>query len=775
MSKFGTGQPVKRLEDVRFITGKGRYTDDINLADQLYGVVVRSPVAHGVIKSIDIAAALAAEGVHGVFTGAELAEANANRLPCVVPMTNRDGSERADPGRPVLAVDKVRFAGEGLAFVVAESVAAAKDAAELVAYDIEELPAVAESVQALASDVEVHEGVAQNRVFDWQYGEDAAVEAAFAQAAHTTELELINNRLVANPMETRSIVAAWDRAEGKLTAHVCSQGVWGIKDVLANHVLHVAPEKVRVLTSDVGGGFGMKIFFYPEYAMAAFAARRLGQSVKWTAERGEGFLSDAGGRDHVTKAEMAFDQDGVILGMRVHTIANMGAHLSHFAPFIPTGAALKVLTGVYDVKCVTYRVEGAFTNTAPIDAYRGAGRPESIYCIERLIEKAAREMGMDRTELRRKNFIPTEAMPFKTAVGEVYDSGAFATVMDRCMERADWAGFEGRRHGKPGKRRGIGMCYYIESTMGNPNESADVRFEDDGTVSVAVGTQSNGQGHETAYAQVLADKLGIPLEQIKLVQGDSDRIAAGGGTGGSRSLTAQGVAIRHASDAVIEKGKLYAAQELEVAKGDIRFEDGTFSVVGTDRSIGILELAAKARTMTVEGAEGGLDAAATITLDAWTFPNGCHIAEVEVDEATGVTEVVRYTIVDDFGVVVNPMLVAGQVHGGTVQGIGQALYEHTVYDETGQLTSGSFMDYTMPRADDVPLFDFSTFDGAPCQNNEMGVKGCGEAGSVGSCAAVINALIDALADQGITAIDMPATPEKVWAVMHGDAVKIAAE
>ncbi len=775
MSKFGTGQPVRRLEDVRFITGKGRYTDDINLDGQLYGVVVRSPVAHGLIKSVDIAAALKAPGVEAVFTGAEFVEADANRLPCVVPIKNRDGSERPDPGRPVLAVDKVRFAGEGLAFVVADTLAQARDAAELVTYEIDELPAMAESVHALAADVEIHEGVAKNRVFDWQYGEDAAVDAAFAKAAHVTELELVNNRLVANPMETRAIVADWSSPEGKLTAHVCSQGVWGIKDVLANNVLHLPTEKVRVVTSDVGGGFGMKIFFYPEYAMAAFAARRLGQPVKWTADRSEGFLSDAGGRDHVTKAEMAFDADGRILGMRVHTIANMGAHLSHFAPFIPTGAALKVLTGVYDVKCVTYRVEGVFTNTAPVDAYRGAGRPESIYCIERVIEKAAREMGVDRTELRRKNFIATEAMPFTTAVGEVYDSGAFATVMDRCMQRADWQGFESRRKAKPGKRRGIGMCYYIESTMGDPTESADVRFEDDGTVSIGVGTQSNGQGHETAYAQVLAEKLGIPIEQIKLVQGDSDRIAGGGGTGGSRSLTAQGVAIRHASDAVIEKGKLYAAQELETAATDIRFEEGTFSVVGTDRSIGILELAAKAKTMTVAGAEGGLDAAVSIKLDAWTFPNGCHIAEVEVDEATGVVEVARYTIVDDFGVVVNPMLVAGQVHGGTVQGIGQALMEHTVYDETGQLTSGSFMDYTMPRADDVPLFDFSTFDGAPCKTNEMGVKGCGEAGSVGSCAAVINALIDALADAGVTAIDMPATPEKVWAVMHGDAVKIAAE
>ena len=775
MAKFGSGQPVRRVEDVRFIRGEGRYTDDIDVEGQLYGFVVRSPVAHGHLRGLDVEEARAAPGVHAVLTGADLAALDANRLPCVVPIKNRDGSGRADPGRPVLAVDKVRFTGEGLAFIVADSIAEAKDAAELVTYDLEELEAVATSTVAASSEVLVHESAPGNRVFDWQFGDDAAIETAFAGAAHVTKLELVNNRLVANPMETRAIVADW--RDDRLDAQVCSQGVWGMKDVFANHVLHVPEDQVRVRTADVGGGFGMKVFFYPEYAMAAVAARQLGRAVKWTAERSEGFLTDAGGRDHVTTAEMAFDADHRILGMRVHTLANMGAHLSHFAPFIPTGAALKVLCGVYDVKRLVSRVEGVFTNTAPVDAYRGAGRPESIYCIERLIEKAARELGVDRTELRAKNFVPTDAMPFATAVGETYDSGAFETVMHRAMERADWAGFEGRRGARPGKRRGIGMCYYIESTMGNPNESADVRFEDDGTVSVAVGTQSNGQGHETAYAQVLVDKLGVPIEQVRLVQGDSDRIASGGGTGGSRSLTAQGVAIRHASDEVIKKGKLYAAQELEAAPADISFEDGEFSVVGTDRKVAILELAAKAKTMAApEGTDGkGLDAMAQITLDAWTFPNGCHIAEVEVDEATGITEVVRYTIVDDFGVVVNPMLVAGQVHGGTVQGIGQALMEHTVYDGTGQMLSGSFMDYTMPRADNVPLFDFSTFDGAPCKTNEMGVKGCGEAGSVGSCAAVINAVIDALADLGVTQVDMPATPEVVWSLIHGDGLKVAAE
>ena len=772
MAKFGSGQPARRVEDVRFVTGHGRYTDDIDVAGQLYGIVVRAPVAHARITALDVEAARAAPGVHAVLTGAELDALGANRLPCMVPITNRDGTRRADPGRPVLASDKVRFAGEGVAFVVADSLAAAKDAADLVALDFDDLDAV--TTAAKASGVAIHEAAPGNRAFDWQYGDDAAVDAAFAEAAHVTRLELVNNRLVANPLETRAIVAEW--RDDRLDVQVCSQGVWGLKDIFANHVLHVAPEQVRVRTADVGGGFGMKIFFYPEYALAALAARHLGRPVKWTAERSEGFLSDAAGRDHVTTAEMAFDAEHRIIAMRVHTLANMGAHLSQFAPFIPTGGALRVLCGVYDVKQLVSRVEGIFTNTAPVDAYRGAGRPESIYCVERLIEQAARELGVDRTELRRLNMIPAAAMPFSTAVGQTYDSGDFATVMDRAKARADWDGFEARRRPAPGKRRGIGMCYYIEATMGNPNERADIRFLDDGTVEVAVGTQSNGQGHETAYAQVLADKLDLPEERIRIVQGDSDRIPSGGGTGGSRSLTAQGVAIRHAADAVIEKGKRYAAEALEAAPADITFASGAFTVVGTDRRVALTDLAAQAKTMPVPAGveEPGLDAVAAIKLEGWSFPNGCHVAEVEIDEATGVTEVARYTIVDDFGHVVNPLLVAGQVHGGTVQGIGQALFEHTVFDEGGQLQSGSFMDYTMPRADNVPLFDFSTFDGAPCTTNEMGVKGCGEAGSVGSCAAVINAVIDALADRGVTRIDMPATPEKVWAALQGD-LPVAAE
>jgi carbon-monoxide dehydrogenase large subunit len=567
-------------------------------------------------------------------------------------------------------------------------------------------------------------------------------------------------------MEPRACVAEVDGTSGRLTLHVCTQGGWGFRDILAEN-LGLPAEQVRVLTPDVGGGFGMKSFYYPEYTMAGAAARKLGRPVKWTGERGESFLSDTMGRDHVTTAELAFDADNRITALRVRVISNMGAYYYQYAPYIPTLAALKVLPGVYDIPALSYTVQGVFTNTVPVDAYRGAGRPESIYCMERVIEAAARELGVEPPELRRLNFIKPEQMPYKTAAGETYDTGDFARVMDTALDRADWKGARTRQGeaARRGKYRGIGMCYYIESTMGDPTEHATIRFENDGTVSVLVGTQTNGQGHDTAYAQVLHQRLGVPFEKVRIVQGDTDAIKAGGGTGGSRSLTAQGMAICDASDAVIEKGKAYAAQVFEAAATDITFQEGDFRVAGTDRVIGIMDLATKARSITIPGVEPGLDAAATTQLQAWTFPNGCHIAEVELDPETGAVEIPRYTIVDDFGVVVNPMLVEGQVHGGIVQGIGQALLEGAVYDDSGQLLTGSFMDYCMPRADNMPSFDFSTVE-VPCKNNAMGVKGCGEAGSVGSPAAVINAIIDALAGLGVRQVDMPATPLRLWELMQ---------
>ena len=775
MAKFGIGQPVRRVEDQRFITGEGRYTDDINPDGQAYLVVVRSPHAHAKIGGIDTAAAKAAPGVLAVLTAADLDAMGDNTVPCLVPMKNRDGSDAPNPQHPILVRDKARYVGDYVAAVIAETRAQARDAAELVEVSYEALPAVADTGAAVAqTSVPVHEECPKNIAFDWHHGDADAVEAAFAKAAHVSRLDLVNNRVVANAMEPRASVASYDPAEDKITLQTATQGPWVFRDTIAAN-LGMDAEKVRVITADVGGGFGMKAMFYPEYTLCAAAARMLQRPVKWTSERSEAFLSDTQGRDHVTTAELAFDDNNRMLGLRVKTTASMGAYYYQFAPFIPTLAAVKVLPGVYDIPCLSYGVIAVFTNTVPIDAYRGAGRPESIYCIERLIEKAAHDLDVDPVELRRLNFIKPEQMPYKTSAGELYDTGEFARVMDACLEKAGWTSVaqrqaEARRRGR---HRGIGMCYYIESTMGDPSETAEVRFEEDGRVAILVGTQSNGQGHETAYAQVLHDRLNVPFDRIRIVQGDTGQIKNGGGTGGSRSLTAQGMAITDASAAVIEKGKAYAAQVFEAAVADIQFADGTFRVAGTDRAIEIMDLAEKARTMTVAGVEGGLDAAVTTTLDAWTFPNGCHIAEVDVDHETGIVEIVSYNVVDDFGVVLNPMLVEGQVHGGIVQGIGQALSEHTVYDEAGQLLTGSFMDYGMPRADEMPNFDFSTVE-VPCRNNAMGVKGCGEAGSVGSPAAIINAIIDALKEFGVTAVDMPATPEKLWQLMHQNGVRKAA-
>jgi carbon-monoxide dehydrogenase large subunit len=769
VAKFGIGQAVLRVEDQRLVRGRGRYTDDIAFADQAYLVVVRSPHAHARIRGINTEAAKAAPGVLLVATARDFDPLGRASIPCLIPLKNRDGSDRADPPHPMLARDKVRHVGEPVAFVVAKTRAEARDAAELVEVDYEELDAVVDTAQAVGSTPAIHDEAPDNVAFDWEYGDASAVAAAFAQAAKVVRLELVNNRVVCNAMEPRACVAHRDPESGRLILHCPTQGGWMHRDVIAA-ALGLPKEQVRVITPDVGGGFGMKAFVYPEYAFCAFAALKLGRPVKWTAERGESFLSDTQGRDHVTVAEMAFDGEGRILGYRVHVTANMGAYYFSFAPYIPTAAALKVLPGVYDVKSVHYRVTGVFTNTVPVDAYRGAGRPESIYCIERLMDVAARELGIDRIELRRRNFIRPEQMPFTTAVGETYDSGEFERVMDTALARADWQGFAARRAeaAKRGRLRGIGLCYYIESTMGDPSERAKVVFEEDGTVAVYVGTQSNGQGHETAFAQVLHERLGVPFERIRVIQGDTDALPSGGGTGGSRSLTAEGVAILDASEKVIEKGKAYAAQHFEAAVADIQFADGIFRVAGTDRAIDILELARIARRMPnpPAGMEAGLDVETVVKLSAWTFPNGCHIAEVEVDPATGVVEIPRYTVVDDFGVVLNPLLVAGQVHGGVVQGIGQALFERTVYDSSGQLVTGSFMDYCLPRADNLPFFDFSTVE-VPCRNNPLGVKGCGEAGSIGSCAAVINALVDALKDHGVRHIDMPATPQVVWSALNG--------
>ncbi|GLQ05472.1 xanthine dehydrogenase family protein molybdopterin-binding subunit [Sneathiella chinensis] len=773
MVKFGVNQSVNRVEDDRLVTGSGQYTDDITLPDQLYGYMLRSPVAHGKILSIDTDDAKEVPGVVDIILGSELAADKANDLPCMIPLKNRDGSNRADPGHPVLVTDEVRYVGDNIAFVVAESLSAAKDAAELIFVDFEEQEAVTDTGTAdRAGAPLVHGSIPNNIAFDWAYGEEDVCAVAFDRAAHVTSLELVNNRVVVNSMEPRGIIADWDASDDKMTIHMGTQGGWVLRSLLANHILHLPEDKIRVITPDVGGAFGMKLFFYSECAVAVWASRKLSRPIKWIGERSDAFLSDTQGRDHVTKAELAFDETHKIIGMRVRTHANLGAYLSTFGPMIPTTAMLKVLPGVYDIPAFHYQSTGVFTNTVPVDAYRGAGRPEAIYIVERLMNQAALELGVGQDDIRRRNFIPTSAIPYTTQTGCVYDSGEFERIMDRALETSSWHDFGSRRAASAatGKLRGMGMCYYIEATAGNPTETATVRFEEGGLVSLAVGTQSTGQGHSTAYAQVLADRLGVPFENIRILQGDTDKIKTGGGTGGSRSLTTQGPAIHAASDEVIRKGTQLASHFLEAAEMDIEFsaENGEFAIAGTDRRIGILELADRARGLgqLPEGLEEGLDSEASFTVDAFTYPNGCHIAEVEIDPDTGTTEVVRYCIVDDFGTIINPALVRHQVIGGVGQGIGQALTEHTVYSEDGQLLTGSFMDYGMPRADNIPLdLQYETVE-VPCTMNPMGVKGCGEAGCIAAPPAIMNAIIDALKDRGVQQIDMPATPHKVWNLLQ---------
>jgi carbon-monoxide dehydrogenase large subunit len=763
MAKFGLSQSVRRVEDPRLLTGRGRYTDDISMPGQTYGIVLRSPHAHARITAVDTAAAKARPGVLAVITGADLKAAGLGDVPCMIPMKNRDGTPRLDTPRPAIAVDTVRHVGDPVAFVVGETLQAARDGAEAVMVEYEVLPAATDLATAHQDGAPlVWPGAKNNIAFDWEAGDKAKTDAAFARAAHVTRLTVVNNRVVVASMEARAAVAAWDG--DRLTLHANTQGSWQVRDMLAKLVFNMPPEKVHVLTPDVGGGFGMKLFLYPEHVMVAFAAKQVGRPVKWTSERTEAFLSDTHGRDNITLGELALDKDGKFLALRTKNWANMGAYLSNYAPFIPTGAGTKVLASVYGFEAIHAHVLGVMTNTVPVDAYRGAGRPESNYLVERLIDTAARELGMDRVALRRRNMVPRSAMPYVSAMGQRYDSGDFPRLMEAALKQMDWAGFESRRAAaaKQGKKRGIGMAYYLEATGGGPTENAKVVFAEDGMVDVYVGTQSTGQGHETAYAMLTSHELGIPLEKIRIRQGDSESLPDGGGTGGARSLYSEGQAILVTTASVIEKGKQAAAEVLEAAIGDIEFvsKEGRFGVVGTDRGIGILDLAAAQRRRVAAGDSAILlDAMETAKIESHTFPNGCHMAEVEVDTETGVVSLVRYVVVDDVGHALNPLIVRGQVHGGVAQGVGQALLERTAYDaSSGQLLSASFMDYCLPRAADLPEIEVELIP-VECETNPLGVKGAGEAGAVGSPPAVINALVDAL---GGKVVDMPATPENVW-------------
>jgi carbon-monoxide dehydrogenase large subunit len=761
MTKFGMAQPVRRVEDLRLLLGNGAYTDDIAAARALFGFVLRSGYAAAKILSVDATDARSMPGVVAIYTAADLQADAIGGLPCLIPMKNRDGSARADVPHPILAAEHVRHVGDPVAFIVAESLQAARDAAEAVLIDYESLPSITDLAAAMddASPL-VWPQAANNVCFDWETGNKGAVDEYFATAAHVTRLTVVNNRIVVNSMEPRAALAEF--ADGRWTLTTNTQGGWGIRDMLAGFVFNVDKSAIRVITPDVGGGFGMKIFLYAEQALVCYAARKLGRPVRWASDRGEAFLSDTHGRDHITQGELALDAAGKFLAMRVRNIANMGAYLSNFAPFIPTMAGTKVLASVYGFRAIYANVIGVFTNTVPVDAYRGAGRPESNYLVERLIDTAANELGLDRVEIRRLNMVPESAMPYTSAMGQKYDSGAFETVMNAALAKADWAGFPARQAAahKAGKRRGIGMGYYLEATGGSATERAEIKFAEDGFVDVYVGTQSTGQGHETAYVQLTVDRLGVDGDKVRIRQGDTDSIPMGGGTGGARSLYSEGQAILVTAAGVIEKGKAAAGEFLEAAVADIVFEAGSFSIVGTDRGVDIMTLAA--------AKPGVLDTAEIANIDAHTFPNGCHVAEVEIDPETGVLSVVRYVVMDDVGKAVNPMIVRGQVHGGVAQGVGQAVLERTAYDpESGQLVSGSFMDYALPRADDLPDIEVDFIE-IPCASNPLGVKGAGEAGAVGSPPAVVNAIVDALKADGVRTIDMPATPERVW-----EAIKLA--
>jgi len=769
MTKFGLAQPVRRVEDPRLLKGDGRYTDDFNPPGTLRAVVLRSPHAAAKIRSIDAAAAKQVPGVVGVFTHADLAAEGIGGLPCAVPLKNRDGSPMAMPPHPVLADAAVRHVGDPVAFIVAETMQAARDGAEAVMVDYETLPSATDLATAIdPGQPQVWENAPNNTCFDWEAGDKAKADELFRQAAHVTRLTVVNNRVVVNSMEARAALAEFDRGSGRWTLTTNTQGGWLLKNLMAP-LFKAEPEKFRVITPDVGGGFGMKLFLYAEHVLTCFAARKLGRPVKWTSERSEAFLCDTQGRANHTLGELAVDKDGKFLALRTRNLADMGAYLSTFAPFIPTFAGTKVLASVYRFQAVYAHVIGVFTNTVPVDAYRGAGRPESNYLVERVIDAAARELKIDRAELRRRNMVPLSAMPFTTAMKQVYDSGDFRRVFDAALARMDYSGFAARRAESAGhgRRRGIGMSYYLEATGGDPTERAEIRFAEDGFVDLYVGTQSTGQGHETAYVMLMVDRLGIDGEKIRVRQGDTDTIPEGGGTGGARSLYSEGQAILATTATVIEKGRKAASEALEAAAADIAFAAGRFSIVGTDRGIDILSLAETQRKKAAAGQPATLlDAAEVAQIPIHTFPNGCHMAEVEVDPDTGAVVLLRYAVCDDVGKAVNPLIVRGQVHGGVAQGFGQAVLERTQYDAaSGQLLSGSYMDYALPRAGDLPEIEVELIE-VPCTSNPLGVKGAGEAGAVGSPPAVMNAVIDALAGDGVTHVDMPATPERVWQALE---------
>ena len=770
------GRSVERKEDYRFLTGAGQYTDDINLPQQSYACFLRSPHAHARIRSIATGGARAAPGVLAVFTGKDLA--GTGGLPCGWLIKSVDGSPMKEPKHPVLAEDKVRHVGDPLALIVAESVAQAKAAAALIEVDYEVLPAVVDTATAAKTKTAVHDTAPDNVCYTWAIGDKAAVDAAFAKADHVTRLSIINNRLIPNAIEPRAANAAYSRADDSYTLYVTSQNPHVERLLMTAFVLGLPEHKVRVIAPDVGGGFGSKIYLYAEETALVWAARRVGRPIKWTAERSESFLTDAHGRDHVSTAELALDRTGRFLALRVHTTANLGAYLSTFASCIPTILYATLLAGQYSTPAIYCEVQAVFTNTTPVDAYRGAGRPEATYLLERTVEQAARELRIDPAELRRRNFI--RKFPYASPVGLTYDTGDYEATLNRVLDIADVSGFPARKaaSAQRGLLRGIGYSCYIEACGIAPSniagalgaraglfEAGEIRVHPTGKVTVFTGSHSHGQGHETTFAQVVADRLGLALEDVDIQHGDTGKVLFGMGTYGSRSLAVGGTAIIKAVDKVIAKGKKIAAHLLEASDADVEFVQGEFRVVGTDRKKAFADIALAAyvpHNYPLDKLEPGLNENAFYDPTNFTFPAGSYVCEVEVDPDTGAVRVDRFTASDDFGNVVNPMIVEGQVHGGLAQGIGQALLEGCVYNSDGQLLTGSYSDYALPRAADLPGFQVETVSGTPCTHNPLGVKGCGEAGAIGSPPAVINAILDALAVRGVKTLDMPATPYRVW-------------
>ena len=793
MADTGIGAAVRRKEDARFLMGRGTYTDDINRPNQTYAYILRSPHAHAKITRMDTSAARRAPGVVAVFTGVDMAADKVGGLPCGWLVHNKDGTPMVEPAHPPIVTDRARHVGDQVAVAIAETRHQARDAAERIEVDYEPLPAVVTIAEALKrGGPVVWDHVLANTCYDWELGDKAAVDAAFAKSKHVAKVDLVNNRLIPNAIEPRAAIGDYDPASGMHTLYTTSQNPHVIRLLMGAFVLGLPENKLRVVAPDVGGGFGSKIYHYAEEAIVTWAAKKVGRPVKWTADRSESFMSDAHGRDHITHAELALDPKGKFLALKVETKANLGAYLSTFGPCIPTYLYATLLAGNYATPAIHCSVRAVFTNTVPVDAYRGAGRPEATYVVERLVDEAARITGIDRAEIRRRNYIPREKFPYQTPVALQYDIGDYHTTLDKAVRAGDYAGFEKRREQskKRGRLRGLGIASYIEACGIAPSavvgslgaraglyESAAVRVHPTGAVTVYTGSHSHGQGHETTFAQLVSDTLGVPIENVDIVHGDTDKIPFGMGTYGSRSLAVGGSAIYKAMEKIIAKGKKVAAHLMEAAEADVEFSKGEFRVAGTDKkkTLPEISLAAYVPHNYPQGLEPGLEEQAFYDPLNFTYPAGAYISEVEIDPETGEAEVMSFTAADDFGRVINPMIVEGQVHGGLAQGIGQALLEGCVYDaKSGQLITGSYLDYCMPRADNLPSFTVDTAV-TPCTHNPLGVKGCGEAGAIGAPACIMSAILDALRPLGVSSLDMPATPEKIWRAIHDATPAKAAE